>query len=657
MRATAVNLSLALLVAAAAACSAGAQPPTVNGRFPSLMVQIHDPPPRPPSLEGPPLSATRREPVSTRAGDAQDESVLPDVEGRYDEDCGPLTWEFRTFDGSCNNKCNIRFGAGNRGVLLHWRPRGDRPTGQDRPSPRAISNIVSRQAEERVPNRRRLSEFLTFFGQFIDHNFVATPSRKDAKQREESMNIPVADDDSSFRSTHNNSRSMTFGRSARATSYGRPSTLNVLPSYMDLSAVYGETEARARALRSFVDGRMKTSPGNRLPFNVDNLANGPSNSSAFYAAGDGRANEHVLLTIIHTVWMREHNALCKTLKRDFPRWGDERLYHMARKINGANFQRVVYEEWFPALTGRHLPEYAGYSKEADATVSSIFATATFRIGHTLVGPEVRRLGSGNVPLPPVRLGDVFFTSPRLLRSKPEEQFIRGMLGTRAQEVDGRVVDLLRNFLFSKVEGGQREPFDLIAQNIQRGRDHGIPPYNQIRQLMGRRRARDYDDISPDPAVAARFRRAYGDGNVDKVDAWVGLMSEPHITGASVGHTNYLVLQQEFVRNRAGDRFYYGAPGCFSRQVRASMSKHGGATMRDILLRNSRLSPHEVGSVFFASEPGHARRLQRPPGWGGRRLPTRHSRATRAPRGYAWTDAPRGGRRPGAPRVGGYPTDV
>jgi hypothetical protein len=222
MRATAVNLSLALLVAAAAACSAGAQPPTVNGRFPSLMVQIHDPPPRPPSLEGPPLSATRREPVSTRAGDAQDESVLPDVEGRYDEDCGPLTWEFRTFDGSCNNKCNIRFGAGNRGVLLHWRPRGDRPTGQDRPSPRAISNIVSRQAEERVPNRRRLSEFLTFFGQFIDHNFVATPSRKDAKQREESMNIPVADDDSSFRSTHNNSRSMTFGRSARATSYGRP---------------------------------------------------------------------------------------------------------------------------------------------------------------------------------------------------------------------------------------------------------------------------------------------------------------------------------------------------------------------------------------------------------------------------------------------------
>lgn len=162
------------------------------------------------------------------------------------------------------------------------------------------------------------------------------------------MNIPVTRDDATYYSFHpNTSRYMPFSRSARAISYGNPSVLNSLSSFHDLAAVYGDNEERADKLRSKVDGKLKVSKGENLPFNTIGLMNAPSLSPRMYVAGDFRANEHVALTTLHVIWLREHNKLCDSLKRDFPGWGDERLYQMARKINGANFQRIVYEEFYP----------------------------------------------------------------------------------------------------------------------------------------------------------------------------------------------------------------------------------------------------------------------------------------------------------------------
>ena len=49
-----------------------------------------------------------------------------------------------------------------------------------------------------------------------------------------------------------------------------------------------------------------------------------------------------------------------------------------------------------------------------------------------------------------------------------------------------------NHLFETEEGHGRG-FDLIALNIQRGRDHGLPPYNDFREYCGLRKLKSFYD--------------------------------------------------------------------------------------------------------------------------------------------------------------------
>ena len=67
--------------------------------------------------------------------------------------------------------------------------------------------------------------------------------------------------------------------------------------------------------------------------------------------GDSRGHENVFLTAIHVLWMREHNRTANALAERHPQWSDQRLYEEARKMTTAQYSKVVYEEWLPALLG------------------------------------------------------------------------------------------------------------------------------------------------------------------------------------------------------------------------------------------------------------------------------------------------------------------
>ena len=101
-------------------------------------------------------------------------------------------------------------------------------------------------------------------------------------------------------------------------------------------------------------------------------------------------------------------------------------------------------------------------------------------------------------------------------------------------------------------------FDLPALNMQRGRDHGLPRFNQVRIDYGLPAFTSFAQIIRDTSMQAKLASAYA--SVNDVDAWVGMIVEDHGPGVFplLGKTAITVLTDQFERLRDGDRFWYEA---------------------------------------------------------------------------------------------------
>ena len=429
----------------------------------------------------------------------------------------------------------------------------------------------------------------------MDHDYALTPLT------DVEVPIEIPEDDE----LHNEEGGeLEFRRSARSIIAGTTDSeraMNSLTSVIDLSTVYGSDDERNRALRTLEDGKLKTGPQNLLPLNTMGLMNAPSKSAAFFVAGDVRASEHATLTTIHTLFLREHNRIVDEI-RSVPflaRLSDEVVYQFARMVNIAQFQKIVYEEFLPALMGRRFPRYRGFKRSVNPTVSNMFSTAAYRIGHTLVGNTVTRKGRGNAVLEPLQMTDLFFRPASTFSNNLMDEIIRGAVSTPAQEIDTKVVDSLRNFLFKRID--EEEGIDLVAINLQRGRDHALPVYNDIRERFGIRRAVTFADITSDRETQERLE--YAHETPDKIEAWVGLMAEDHLPGASMGRTMFALWTAEFSRLRDGDQFFYKNPRLNRllrplRRLRTlkNMFRSRGL-MRDIILRNTEIAASELPNPF------------------------------------------------------------
>ncbi|MCB0514662.1 MAG: peroxidase family protein [Bacteroidetes bacterium] len=518
--------------------------------------------------------------------------------------------ENRTIDASNNNLQHTEWGSA-KGEVQTVCPLdfpdniGTTPAGMNLPSPRLISNVIFNQTKSRQ-NAHNISDFCWLWGQFIDHDINLIPNSG------EQMPIAVPLCDAVFDPFCNGVSIIPFRRSQYMEGTGlsvqNPRVfMNNITAYLDASNVYGSDATRAAWLRTFQDGKLKTSEENLLPFNtIDGKFFSPVDANApimdgaemglvkYFVAGDVRANEQPSLASMHTLFMREHNRLCDEIKSQHPNWNDEQIYQRARKMVGAMIQVITFEEFLPTL-GVEIKPYEAYLPQMNAAAFNVFSAAAFRLGHTMVNEKLLRLSENGDTLSEgnVYIKDAFFNPTILQNEGGIEPFFRGMLVQAQQDIDVFVVNDLRNFLFGEPGNGG---MDLVAINIQRGRDRGLSEYNTIRTDFGMSAYNSYQELTDNIWLQNALASIYGD--IDHVDLWVGLLAEKHLNNKPIGQLLAYILKKQFEALRDGDRFWYENDASFSPTEKDLLKN---TQLSDILLRNTSMQS-VPGDVFHINTP-------------------------------------------------------
>ncbi|MGJ8656264.1 MAG: peroxidase family protein [Akkermansiaceae bacterium] len=509
---------------------------------------------------------------------------------------------YRSIDGYGNNIAIPEWGSSEIPFLrlfpAAYEDGISSPAGSQRKSAREISNLIAAQTES-VLNHKGASDMLWQWGQFLDHDITETPVHDPA----EPFNIPVPTGDPSFDPDSTGTQEIPLSRSFYVDDdgFGVRQQVNLLTAYIDASNVYGSDIERAHALRTLDGtGRLKVTitetHGDLLPFNTEGIDNAGGTSDTLFIAGDIRANEQVGLTAMHTLFMREHNYRANEFQLENPDATGEEIYQHARQIVAAEMQAITYNEFLPLLLGpKALPKYKGYNPHVSADISNEFATAAYRFGHSLLSPTLLRLDAyGNeIAAGNLSLAAAFFR-PTHTVEEGIEVTLRGLVTQQCQELDELVISEVRDFLFGAPGAGG---LDLVALNIQRGRDHGLPDYNTARKLTHKFPAQEFSDITTNEETIARLEAAYTD--INDMDLWiVGLAEDPSpYSDSMLGGLLHKIVAEQFTRLRDGDRYFYkhDLPQDLVEMVDQQ-------TLATIIRRNTTIDTEIQDNVFLVTNP-------------------------------------------------------
>ncbi|KAH6921700.1 hypothetical protein HPB50_004118 [Hyalomma asiaticum] len=337
-------------------------------------------------------------------------------------------------------------------------------------------------------------------------------------------------------------------------------------------------------------------------FPVEDRCSNLETGEICFRGGDERVNEHPALTSMHTVWLRQHNRIARRLQQLNTHWDDERLFQETRRIVGAQWQHIIYSEWLPPILGpdamvRYQLVPTGrsrYAPDVDATVLNEFAAAAFRLGHTLIDGVFQRIDIDG-QRSPFELQDFYFF-PFYLYHGDMDNIIRGLLRHPGQHYDSFITEGVTHHLYRLRNDSYG--LDLIALNLQRGREHGLRPYVDYLQYCTGYQATTFEDLLQyTPAhIVQLYSTLYDD--VTDIDLFTGGITETSVQGGLVGPTFACILGQQFRRLKFGDRFYYeheGQAGSFAPEQLQEIRK---TTLAHILCDNCySLSSVQIRTVF------------------------------------------------------------
>jgi len=566
------------------------------------------------------------------------------------------TFALRTLDGSGNNLRHPEWGRANT-LYLRVAPTNyaDGISAMaSGPSIRYVSNRVFNDVGQNIFSKDGVTQWGWVWGQFLDHDFGLRDERP-------AESAPIGFDQADpLEGFTNDLGSIAFARTLAAPGTGVSTPrqqINTLSSYIDASNVYGVDPKRLEWLRvGPVDGDLSNN-GARLMLTANGFlprvgARGdPSTAPAMdlmgplvgtpdraVVAGDVRANENIALTSLHTLFAREHNRIVASLPSSL---SAEERFQIARRVVGAEIEYITYTQFLPAL-GVWLDPYHGYDPTVNPGLSNEFAVVGYR-AHSMIHGEfdttvpagtytdaqLAAFAAQQVAVEPdgeqvtleIPLAAAF-GNPDLLENLGLGPVFQS-LSQRQYENDEQIDNALRSVLFQVPKPGVPDPTvcgvpivnpdcfsgvsDLGAIDIARGRDHGIPTYNDLRRAYGLAPKTSFIEITGeatqsfpvDPLIdardpindpnildfvdlrdakgnvvvpgtpaaeeevvtgirrtslAARLKEVYGD--VDQLDAFVGMVSERHVKHTVFGELQLAIWTKQFTTLRDGDRFFY-----------------------------------------------------------------------------------------------------
>jgi hypothetical protein len=369
--------------------------------------------------------------------------------------------------------------------------------------------------------------------------------------------------------------------------------------WWDGSQIYGSEPGFAAAIRANEDGKLRLDEQGLLPADLEQHVDLEGVAANFWIG----------LGVLHTIFTREHNAICDQLRRTHPTWPDDRLYDTARLVNAALMAKIHTVEWTPAIIGHPTTELAMRAN-----------------WWGLVGERVRRrfgrfssseLVSGIPGSPthhhaaPYSLTEEFVAVYRMHPLLPDDFMFRshvtdevllertfrelGALDTRSRLEElgmpsafyslgiahpGAIT--LHNYprTLQELRRPDGSVMDLAATDVLRIRERGVPRYNEFRRLFHKQPIRSFEELNP--AFAPELERVYG--TVDRLDVMPGLYAEPLPQGFGFSETAFRVFILMASRRLKSDRFFTRdyTPEVYTREGLEWINE---TSMRDILLRH------------------------------------------------------------------------
>ncbi|EZA49565.1 uncharacterized protein LOC105284479 isoform X2 [Ooceraea biroi] len=536
--------------------------------------------------------------------------------------CPPASLRYRTSDGSCNNLQNLWWGSAMSTMQRFLPPEYHdgvqsirrSKDGRALPSARDITNLIH---EDKDVPLASVTHMLMQWGQFVDHDLTATGQSRGFNgtvprcclqrgigfQPPEFMHpdcLPIAVNPHDSFYGLLGVRCLEFLRSGPAPKenceFGPREQLSQVTSYLDASMIYSSNAMHSDSLRLFRKGLLQygrlQSRRLLLPKRESDLCKRGSLSTTCFRAGDGRLSEQPALTSLHVVFLRLHNRIATELSDLNSHWSDEKLFQETRRIVGAIVQHITYREFLPIILGPEVMKifdleilkkgyYKGYDPTVNPTVANSFATAAYRFGHSLVQRSFVRFDSNHRPIfNNVSIHEEFSKPANLETAGSVDRLVLGLVNQPCQRRDEFITDEMTNHLF------QTPAFafgmDLASINIQRGRDHGLPPYVRWREPCGLSPIRTFEDLNKvmSPNVVRKFRSLYS--SVNDIDLFPAGLAEKSVIGGLVGPTFACIIGQQFSNLRHGDRFWYENPESESSFTTGQLQQIRQVTLAQIL---------------------------------------------------------------------------